>query len=143
AAQTSRLASLERDTKAALHAYSRSLDAGEREPFVTLEGEIDAYWQVLDSTVAWTPEQRNRLRDSFFYDELVPRRNAMLQIADRIAIANERGLNRAEEQLTASSEGLRRTLMATFAITLAGGILLAALTIAYTLRLERELQRRL
>ena len=143
AAQTSRLASLERDTKAALHAYSRSLEAGEREPFVTLEGEIDAYWQVLDSTVAWTPEQRNRLRDSFFYDELVPRRNAMLQIADRIAMANERSLSRSEEQLNRASDGLRRTLMVTFAITLTGGLLLALLTIGHTLRLERELERRL
>jgi len=52
-------------------------------------------------------------------------------------------LNRAEEQLTASSDGLRRTLMATFAITLAGGLLLALLTIGYTLRLESELERRL
>jgi signal transduction histidine kinase len=115
----------------------------ERETFQTLQSEIDDYWQVLDRTVAWTPEERYRLRDSFFYDELVPRRNAMLQIADRIAIANERGLNRAEEQLAASSEGLRRTLMATFAITFAGGLLLALLTIGYTLRLERELERRL
>ena len=102
-----------------------------------MQSEIDAYWRVLDSTVAWTPEQRNRLRDSFFYDELVPRRNAMLQIADRIAVANERGLNRAEEQLSASSDGLRRRLMVTFAITLSGGILLALLTIGHTLRLER------
>lgn len=143
AAQTSRLASLERDTKAALHAYSRSLELGEREPFAALEAEIDAYWQVLDSTVAWTPEQRNRLRDSFFYDELVPRRNAMLQIADRIAMANERSLSRSEEQLNRASDGLRRTLMVTFAITLTGGLLLALLTIGHTLRLERELERRL
>jgi len=143
AAQTSRLASLERDTKAALQSYSRSLEREEREPFQALQSEIDAYWQVLDSTVAWTPEQRNRLRDSFFYDELVPRRNAMLQIADRIAVANERGLNRSEEQLNTASDGLRRTLMVTFAITLSGGLMLALLTIGHTLRLERELERRL
>jgi hypothetical protein len=37
-------------------------------------------------------EQRDRLRYSFFYDELVPRRTTMLQIADRIATVNERGL---------------------------------------------------
>src|SRR5208283_1025652 len=87
--------------------------------------------------------ERSRLRYSFFYNELVPRRTAMLQIADRIASVNERGLNRAEEQLAESSGNLRRSLMITFAIELAGGALLAALTIGRTLRLERELERRL
>jgi signal transduction histidine kinase len=67
----------------------------------------------------------------------------MLQIADRIAAVNERGLNRAEERLAASSDGLRRSLLLTFAITLAGGLLLALITVAHTLRLERELERRL
>jgi signal transduction histidine kinase len=143
AAQTSRLASLERETKAALRSYSHTLEPEEREPFLALQQEIDAYWQVLDSTVAWTPEQRYRLRDSFFYDELVPRRNAMLQIADRIAVANERGLNRSEEQLNTASDGLRRTLMVTFVITFSGGLLLALLTIGHTIRLESELERRL
>jgi hypothetical protein len=42
----------------------------------------------------------------------------MLQIADRIATVNERGLNRAEERLAASSVSLRRSLMLTFAIEL-------------------------
>jgi signal transduction histidine kinase len=143
AAQGARLGMLEKESYAALDAYARGLDAGEREPFQTLRSEIEAYWQVLDRTVSWTPEQRNKLLDTFFYDQLVPRRNAMLQIADRIARANERGLNRAEEQLAAASEGFRRTLLWTFGITLAGGLALAFLTIGHTLRLERELERRL
>src|SRR5262249_13684713 len=105
--------------------------------------EIEAYWRVLDGMMAWTPAERARLRESFFYDELVPRRNAMLQIADRIAVANERGLGRAEEQLSAASDGLRRSLVVTFAIMLGGVLVLAVLTIGYTLRLERELERRL
>jgi signal transduction histidine kinase len=67
----------------------------------------------------------------------------MLTVADRIAIANERALNRAEVQLAASSAGLRRSLMITFGITLGGGLLLAVLTAGHTLRLERELERRL
>jgi signal transduction histidine kinase len=142
-AQTSRLAALERETHAALQGYSRILEAEEREPFRALQSEIEAYWGVLDRTVAWSPQQRDRLRYSFFYDELVPRRTAMLQIADRIAAVNERGLSRAEEQLAASSDGLRRSLVLTFGIALAGGLVLALLTIGYTLRLERELERRL
>jgi signal transduction histidine kinase len=134
---------LEQQTYAALEAYSRLVETHEREPFQELRLEIDAYWKVLDGMVKWTSEERNRRRDAFFYDELIPRRNAMLQIADRIQIANERGLQRAEKQLAASADDLRKSLMATFGITLGGGILLALLTIGHTLRLERELERRL
>jgi signal transduction histidine kinase len=142
-AEIARLASLERETRSALDTYGHSLDPEERVPFQNLRSEIDAYWRVLDGTVAWTPEQRHRLRYSFFYDELVPRRTTMLQIADRIASVNERGLTRSEENLAASSDGLRRSLMLTFGIALAGGFVLALVTIGFTLRLERELERRL
>ena len=143
AAQSSRLAGLKGETRTAIQAYSRALEPEEREPFLALQSEIEEYWRVLDQTIAWTTDERNQKRDSFFYDELVPRRTAMLQIADRIALVNEHVLTRSEEQLAASSGSLRRSLMVTFGITLAGGFVLALLTIGYTLRLERELERRL
>ena len=142
-AQTARLATLERETYAALDAYGRSLEPEEREPFRALRTEIEAYWKVLDNTVSWPPEERELLKYSFFYNELLPRRTTMLQIADRIAAVHERGLNRAEEQLAQSSGDLRRSLMLTFGVELAGGALLALLTIGYTLRLERQLERQL
>ncbi len=143
AAQTSRLVGLERETRQVVEAFSRLLAPEEREPFHALQSEIEAYLRVLDTIADWTPEERNRRRESFFYDELVPRRNAMLGIADRIAVANERAFNRAESQLNRSSRQLRGSLIITFAITLASGLLLALLTINRTLRLERELERRL
>jgi len=142
-AQSARLAGLEKETRAALEAYSRSLAPEERQPFQDLRAEIDAYWRVLDRTLAWTPEERDRLRYSFFYNELVPRRTTMLQIADRIGMVNEHGLSRAEDELAGSSDRLRRSLMLTFAIALTGGLLLALVTIGRTLQLERELERRL
>jgi signal transduction histidine kinase len=97
---------------------------------------------VLDATIGWSPEQRNRLRLSFFYSELIPRRTAMLQVADRIAAVNEQGLTRSEAQSAASADSLRRSLILTFAGTLGGGLILALLTIGFTLRLERELNLR-
>ena len=143
AAQTVRLAALERETHTALDSYSRFLEPEEREPFRDLRSEIEAYWRVLEKTEGWSLEERNRLRYEFFYNELVPRRAAMLQIADRIATVNERGLNRAEERLAASSLSLRRSLTIVFGVELGGGALLALATIGYTVRLERELERRL
>jgi signal transduction histidine kinase len=107
-----------------------------------MRNEIDAYWKVLDATAGWSPQERRRLRSSFFYNELVPRRTAMLQIADCIASVNERGLTRSEARLAASADSLRRSLMLTFGGTLAGGLVLALLTIGFTLRLERELDLR-
>ncbi len=142
AAQASRLATLERETRGAVEAYARILEPAEHEAFQALRSEIEEYWRVLDHTLQWSPEERSRLRYSFFYDQLVPRRTAMLQIADRIAAANERGLNRAEERMAASAERLRRSLVLTFALTLAGGLVLAGATIVFTLRLERDLERR-
>jgi signal transduction histidine kinase len=141
-AEAGRLAALDGDTRNALDAYGRELEPEEREPFLALRKEIDAYWRVLDATVGWSPRERDRLRFSFFYNELVPRRTAMLQIADRIAAVNERGLTRSEVRSESSADSLRRSLMWTFAGTLTGGVILALLTIGFTLRLERELDLR-
>jgi signal transduction histidine kinase len=66
----------------------------------------------------------------------------MLQVADRIASVNERGLTRSEERSTASADSLRRYLIWTFVGTLTGGLILALVTIGFTLRLERELDLR-
>jgi signal transduction histidine kinase len=141
--QRADIVDIQQKTKAALDQYAHTLDPEEQDAFVALRSEIDAWWQVLQTAFQWTPAQRERLRYSFFYEQLVPRRTTMLQIADRIAEINERGLNRAEEQLSASAENLRWSLVITFGITLLGGTLLALGTIALTRRLEREVERRL
>ncbi len=140
--QAEHLATVQRETRDLLDAYARHLEPEEREPFRTLRTEIETYWKVLDGTMAWSQQERDRLRLSFFYNELVPRRTTMLQIADRIASVNETGLTHAEAQSIASADSLRHSLVLTFGGTLAGGLILALLTIGFTLRLERELDRR-
>jgi signal transduction histidine kinase len=140
--EAAHLAALKRATLGDLRAYGQQLEPEERAPFLGLQSEIEAYWRVLDATLGWSPQQRNRLRSSFFYNDLIPRRTAMLQIADRIAQAHERGLLRSEARLSASARHLRQSLLLTFAVTFIGGLILALLTIAFTLRLERELELR-
>jgi len=140
--QAAHLAGLARETRNALDGYGRDLEPEERQPFLALRGEIDDYWRILDTSVGWSPEERNRRRLSLSYSELVPRRTAMLQVADRIAEVNERGLTRSEARSEASADSLRRSLTLTFAGTLGGGLILALVTIGFTLRLERELNLR-
>ena len=137
------IVALHAQTQAALDAYSRSLDPAEEDAFQALRSEIDAWWQAFQTAFQWTPRERERLRFTFFYEQVVPRRITMLQIADRIAEINELGLNRAEERLAQSAENLRLSLYLTFGIALLGGMTLAIATTALVLRLEREVERRL
>jgi signal transduction histidine kinase len=134
---------IQAQTRAALGNYARAVDPAEQDAFQALRSEIDAWWQVLETPFHWNAKQREKLRYTFFYEQLVPRRTTMLQIADRIAEINELGLNRAEERLVASAENLRWSLLITFGIALTGGIVLATVSTGWTLRLEREVERRL
>jgi signal transduction histidine kinase len=141
-AQITTLAGLRRDTEAALDNYAQSLETDEAEPFRALRSEIVAYWNVLDHTFSWTPEERSKYRYAFFYEELVPRRTSMLQIADRVAALNEEALKRGDATLGALFGRLQLGFLAMIGITLLGGAALAALTIFHILRLETEARRR-
>ena len=142
-AQLAALDTLRKDIGTALESYAQSLEPDEVAPFQALRSEIEAYWKVLDRTFAWTTDERNKFRDAFFYQELVPRRTTMLQIADRIEGLNEAALKLGNDKLGAVFARLQLGLMAMIALTLLGGAGLAGLTIFHILRLEGEVQRRL
>jgi signal transduction histidine kinase len=142
-AQIAALRGLQRETETALERYAQSLEPEESVPFRALRSEIEAYWKVLDRTFAWTAEERSSERFAFFYEELIPRRTSMLQIADRIAGLNEESLKRGDEKLGALFGRLQLGLELMIAVTLVGGTALAALTIFHILRLEGEVERRL
>jgi len=143
AVQRAGILSIQRQIRTALDRYAQSVDPAEQDAFQALRSEIDGWWQVLGTAFDWTPAQRSRQRYTFFYEQLVPRRTTMLQIADRIEAINESGLNRAEDRLAASAENLRGSLLVTFGVALLGGLILAVGTIGVTLRLEREVEKRL
>ncbi len=142
-AQLARLQTAQRDTNKALREYERDLAPEELATFRELRSEIQEYWRVLDRAFDWTPAQRNARRDAFFYEELVPRRTAMLQVADRVANVNELELAHGENGFSRDFERFRWASITTLSITLIGGLLVTGLTITYLLRLEREAQLRL
>jgi signal transduction histidine kinase len=142
-AQLATLESLRRDSESALNSYAAALEPEEKAPFQDLRSQIEAYWNVLDRTLAWTGDERSKFRDAFFYEELVPRRTSMLQIADRIESLNEESLRRGDAKLGDLFGRLQFGLIAMIAVTLIGGATLAAFTIFHILKLEAEVQRRL
>ncbi len=142
-AQLAEINTLHMRTDAALEKYRASLEPEEGPAFNRLRTEIEAYWKVLNQTFAWTPEEREKYRYQFFYSELIPRRTAMLQIADRVGQLNERGLQRGDQQLAGLFARLRLGLIGIVVMTLLGGSALAIYTSAMILRLQNEVRRRL
>ncbi len=134
---------LHQRTSEALDSYQKSLESEEAAPFASLRTEIEAYWRVLNGTFAWTDAERKKFRYQFFYSELVPRRTAMLQIADRVGRLNERVLLRGDEQVALLFERLRLGLMAMIVLTLIGGLALAIFTSLTIVRLQNEVRTRL
>jgi signal transduction histidine kinase len=142
-AQLATLDGLRRDSESALASYAGALETEEAAPFQDLRSQIEAYWKVLDRTFAWNADERGKYRDAFFYEELVPRRTSMLQIADRIETLNEEALRRGDVKLGDLFGRLQLGLLAMIAITLLGGATLAAFTIFHILKLEAEVEQRL
>lgn len=142
-AQRTALDALRLNTETSLANYAERLEPEEARPFHDLQGEIDDYWRVLDRTFAWSAEERDKFRYAFFYEELVPRRTSMLQIADRIGAINDDALKRGNARLGALFGRLQAGLAAMIAITLLGGATLAGLTIYHMLQLEGQAQQRL
>jgi signal transduction histidine kinase len=142
-AQLATLDGLRRDSDSALNSYAAALEPEEAAPFRDLRSQIEAYWKVLDRTFEWSADERGKYRYAFFYEELVPRRTSMLQIADRIEALNEEALRRGDLKLGDLFGRLQLGLLAMIAVTLLGGATLAAFTIFHILKLEGEVQRRL
>ena len=142
-AQLVALQTLRRDSENALISYASELEPEEAAPFRDLRSQIDAYWKVIDRTLAWSENERGKYRDAFFYEELVPRRTSMLQISDRIEALNEEALRRGDAKLGDLFGRLQLGLIGMVVVTLLGGVSLAAFTIFHILKLEGEVQQRL
>ncbi len=133
-----RLHTLRSQMASAMDAYGRSLSAGEAEPVRALRNGLAAYWNVLEPVLSWSPSQRRERGYAFVQHELLPRRAAVLDLADKISALNEQELNGGDERLEETFGRFRRRLLVMLTATLSMGILLAAVAASHILRLERQ-----
>ena len=136
--QRVKLREIQRETESALDNYARSLSTEEAATFRSLLAEIHAYWKVLDLMFEPDPQVRRQRGSAYFYNQLVLRRTAMLDLADRIARWNEHEITAGDERLGNMFDAFRFRLI--LALTLAGGFALAGITAARLLRSQKELE---
>ncbi len=122
----------------AVSRYHSLLRTGEKAPFDALTRELTRYWELLEPAVHWDPEQRRERGWAFLQHEVLPRRMAMLRLADQIALVNESQLDSGKQLVTGIFARFRRRLLGTGALTVGIGFLLALFTVHRILALERD-----
>lgn len=124
--------------EAALQSYSRDLNPEEVQHYAALKSELARYWDVLAPSLKWSAEERRESGYAFLRDEVFPRRQNMLAIADRIAALNEQQLNAANDQVGALLTAFGLRIGITLVAALGLGLGMAAFSMRRILRLEEQ-----
>lgn len=125
----------------ALKQYQGLVNAQEAGPFRALTDTLAAYWKVLEPVFRWTAVERQQKGYVFLRDEVFPRRQTMLGIADQIRDINELQLNEGKRQVAQIFSLLRWRLIATLALTIGLGLVLAGFSFRKIVSLEGETAR--
>ena len=125
------------DMETALRVYSLSLRPEERGPFQQLATEVETYWSTLEPIFDWDAKARRYRGNWFLHHEVLPRRTTVLAIAREVSEVNERALQEDESRVTDLFARFQRRLQIITALGLGVSLVLAALTVTYTLRLEK------
>jgi signal transduction histidine kinase len=129
------------DMDAALAQYGALIHDRERQPFQALTAALAEYWNTLDPVFSWSTAVRKRDGFVFLRDEVFPRRQAMLGIADQIRALNEAQLNEGKTRVEQTFAAFRQRLRLTIGLTIGLGLLLAALSVRRILGLESQTAR--
>ncbi len=132
----SSLEDIRRRMDSALASYGLENDPEQVQPYMVLRTELDGYWGTLAPVFQWNAEQRKRLGYPFLRDEVFPRRQNMLAMADRIASLNEAQLTAGNAQVADLLAGFQDRLGVTLLAALALGLGMASFSVYQIVKLE-------
>jgi len=122
--------------EANVNAYDQVLRGEERKPFHEFRAGLVAYFHSIQPALDWNAAERRRLGYAFMRDSLLPRRMTVVHLADQISSVNQRQMEAGAEQIADLFSRFRRSLIIFLALSMIGGILLAAGSFRRILRLE-------
>jgi signal transduction histidine kinase len=127
-----------RRTNMATATELRGLDAAHGERIANLEAQLDDYWETFEPLFDWTATEKIFRSASFLRKEVVPRREAILGIAQEIEELNNANLVAQRAEVTHRQAAFRSDLFRLLGETMLLGVLV---TLACVYRL-RTLERR-
>ncbi len=136
------LEDVRRHMESALESYAHELAPTEVQHYTALRAKLADYWEILTPIFKWDTAERRRSGYSFLRDDVFPRRQNMLAIADQIGNINEQQLNAGNDEVVGLLLKFRARLIITLVAALALGLGLAALSMYRILKLEAQVHSR-
>jgi signal transduction histidine kinase len=124
--------------EAEVNAYEKLLADPAKTPFHQFRTELVDWFRALQPVLEWDAARRKADGYEFMQQELLPRRTAVIESADRLQQVTERDLERSSEEVGAMVSELRFRLMVLIGLTVLTGIVLAGVVLWRLLRLENE-----
>ena len=106
-----------------------------------LQTEVLAYWDSLDPIFDWTPQEKAAQSWSFLRHNVLPRRQAVMDLAREVAKLNKENLDREHQRIRQSQEVLHHFLLKMMWFALGLGTLVAFITTYRVTSLERTHDR--
>jgi len=103
-----------------------------------MQEEVEGYWESLDPIFEWTVQEKSLEASGFLRSKVLPRRQAVVNLAREMARINDENLTRARQRLEAGQQVLHDFLLRMMAFTLGLGIIVAVLTTQRVSLLERK-----
>jgi len=128
--------------EAALKTYPGSVRSGERGPFEQLKTEVESYWLILDPIFHWDANARKNQGNWFLRHEVLPRRTTVLAMAREVSEVNQQVQQEEEGRMADLFAEFQRRVRVITAFGLGLGFVLAALTVAYSRKLEKAADER-
>ena len=128
--------------ESALDAYGRQAGAAEIQHYSNLRTEFTDYWAILTPVLQCDSDRRSRSGYAFLRDEVFPRRQNMLSIADRIAVINDQQLTAGNAQVVDLLFRFQTRLLLTLVAALVLGVAMALFSMRKILRLENHARLR-
>jgi len=128
--------------ESSLETYGRQATPAEFQHDSALRAELMDYWGILAPIFQWNPAERRLSGYAFLRDEVFPRRQSMLEIADRIATINEQQLTAGNDQAVSLLLRFQTRLLVTLVAALVLGLGMASFSTRKILRLEDQARLR-
>lgn len=121
-----------------LDRLSERFHEGDNAGLPQLNEEVQKYWDSLDPIFDWTPEEKAQKSWVFLRRKVLPRRQAVVDLAREVARLNRENLERERSRIQSSQDTLRKFLLQITVVALGLGIVVATLTTYRVAILERR-----